>query len=112
MTPTRTDPPDSDDPDTPTVPGYCAACQATRVLVEGPQSHLAGYYCHTCGNYATLPDWVGAARVAWIHYLQQQHGVAAALLTALPAPTQPLPVTPEADAACRIYMFVHGLTDP
>jgi len=73
---------------------------------------LAGYYCLSCASYQTLPDWAGYVRVAWIHYLQQQYGMDAALLTALPAPTQPLPVTPEEDAACRIYMFVHGLTTP
>jgi len=112
MTLTPPDNPTPDDPEAPPVPGYCVPCGADRALVAGPVAALIGYYCRTCGNYATLPAWVGAARVAWIHYLQQQHGVAAALLTALPAPTQPLPVTPEADAACRMYLRHHGLTDP
>jgi len=106
---TLTDTPDSDDPATPTVPGYCVACQANRVLVEGPQGRLAGYYCRTCGNYQTLPDWAGSPRVAWIHYLQQQHGVDAALLTALPTPNRPLPVTPEDAERFQIYLQRHNL---
>ena len=107
LTPTAT--PDPADPDTPTVPGYCVPCATNRVLVAGPQGRLAGYYCHTCGNYATLPDWTGAARVAWIHYLQQQHSVDAALLTALPTPTQPLPVTPEDAERFQTYLQRNNL---
>jgi len=112
MTPTPPATSAADDRTTPTVPGYCVPCATNRVLVAGPQSHLAGYYCRTCGNYATLPDWTGAARVAWIHYLQQQHGVAAELLTALPAPTQPLPVTTEDAASFQTYLQRNNLPNP